>query len=374
MREAVGTKADLLFGTHGQFTASGAIRLAKRLEPYDPLWFEEPMPPEKPEEMAKVARATSIPIATGERLTTKYEFARVLAIRRRLDPADGLGRVGGILEAKKIAAMAETYYAQIAPHLYCGPVVGAANIQLAASLPNFLILESIERWGGFHAAILKKPIGWEDGYVDPADGARPRRRARRGGGAAPSLSGKAGCISKWPTSRSIDGLSMRYAFIGLGHLGRHLAASLLRGGFAVTVHDLDRRAADRARRGRRAMGGRARPKRLARRRRVITCLPSPAASRSRARRGACPPCLAAATWIEMSTMTAATRSAGCAGSPRRGVDDPRMPGHRRRAQGGGGRDHRPGRRRRGAFERASACAIGDGRRGIPLWRRSSRPR
>src|SRR3990172_4525570 len=78
LREAVGTKADLLFGTHGQFTASGAIRLARRLEPYEPLWFEEPVPPEKPEEMALVARQTTIPIATGERLATKYEFARVL--------------------------------------------------------------------------------------------------------------------------------------------------------------------------------------------------------------------------------------------------------------------------------------------------------
>jgi galactonate dehydratase len=78
LREAVGMKADLLFGTHGQMTAAGAIRLAKRLEPYDPLWLEEPVPPDAPEEMAKVARATSIPIATGERLTTKYDFARLL--------------------------------------------------------------------------------------------------------------------------------------------------------------------------------------------------------------------------------------------------------------------------------------------------------
>ena len=75
MREAVGDRCDLLFGTHGQFTPAGAIRLAKRLERYDPLWFEEPTPPELPEEMARVARATSIPIATGERLTTKYEFS-----------------------------------------------------------------------------------------------------------------------------------------------------------------------------------------------------------------------------------------------------------------------------------------------------------
>jgi 2-dehydro-3-deoxyphosphogalactonate aldolase len=76
-----------------------------------------------------------------------------------------LGRVGGILEAKKIAAMAETYYAQIAPHLYCGPLVGAANIQIAAASPNFLILESIEQWGGFHAEILTSPIRMEAGYV-----------------------------------------------------------------------------------------------------------------------------------------------------------------------------------------------------------------
>ena len=79
VREAVGHRADLLLGTHGQFTTSGAIRLARQLEPYDPLWFEEPVPPEMPEQMAIVARGTSIPIATGERLTTKYEFARVLA-------------------------------------------------------------------------------------------------------------------------------------------------------------------------------------------------------------------------------------------------------------------------------------------------------
>ena len=167
MRQAVGTRADLLFGTHGQFTTSGAIRLAKRLEPYDPLWFEEPVPPEMPEEMAKVARATSIPIATGERLTTKYEFARVLATGAAGILQMNLGRVGGLLEAKKIAGMAEAHYAQIAPHLYCGPIVGAANIQLAACIPNFLILESIERWGGFHAKLLKTPIRWEDGYVIP---------------------------------------------------------------------------------------------------------------------------------------------------------------------------------------------------------------
>jgi galactonate dehydratase len=165
MREVCGTKADLLFGTHGQFTASGAIRFAKQIEPYNPLWFEEPTPPDRPEEMALVARGTSIPIATGERLTTKYEFGRVLELRAASILQMALGRVGGLWEAKKIAGMAEVFYTQIAPHLYAGPVEALANIHYAASLPNFLILESIETFGGFHAKLLTRPIRWEQGYV-----------------------------------------------------------------------------------------------------------------------------------------------------------------------------------------------------------------
>ena len=167
LREAVGSKADLLFGTHGQMTAAGAIRLARRLEPYDPLWFEEPVPPDAPEEMARVARGTRIPIAAGERLATKYDFARLLKHGSAAILQMNLGRVGGILEAKKIAGMAEVHHVQIAPHLYCGPVVGAANIQLATCSPNFLILEGIERWDGFHAEILRTPIRWSEGFVIP---------------------------------------------------------------------------------------------------------------------------------------------------------------------------------------------------------------
>jgi len=167
IREAVGSQCDLLFGTHGQMTAEGAIRLARRIEAFDPLWFEEPVPPENVDAMARVARATRIPVATGERLATKYEFAQVLQKQAAgiLQPA--LGRVGGLLEAKKVAALAEAHYALLAPHLYCGPVEGAANIHLSACSPNFLIQEGIETWGGFHAEILKKPIRWEEGYVIP---------------------------------------------------------------------------------------------------------------------------------------------------------------------------------------------------------------
>lgn len=167
VRETVGSKADILIGTHGQSTTSGTIRFAKRIEKYDPLWFEEPVPPENRDEMARVARATTIPVASGERLSTKFEFRELLEKQAAAILQMALGRVGGILEARKIAGMAEAYYAQIAPHLYCGPIEAAANIQVDTCSPNFLVQESIGRFDGFHADILEKPIQWEDGYINP---------------------------------------------------------------------------------------------------------------------------------------------------------------------------------------------------------------
>ena len=167
IRKTVGDRCDILFGTHGQMTSASAVRLAKKLEQYDPLWFEEPVPPDNIDAMALVASKTSIPIATGERLSTKYEFAKVIEKKAASIIQFNLGRVGGILEAKKISAIAEAHGAQIAPHLYCGPIVAAANIQIATCIPNFLILECIEKMDGFYAEILKKPIQWKDGFVIP---------------------------------------------------------------------------------------------------------------------------------------------------------------------------------------------------------------
>jgi len=168
VRAAVGDRADLLFGTHGQFSTGGAIRLAKAIEPWSPLWYEEPVPPDNPDSMAEVARATSIPVAAGERLTTKAEFAALLRTGAATILQPALGRVGGIWEAKKIAAMAEGWNVQMAPHLYCGPVEWAANIQFAASIPNLLMIETIET--PFHAALIKGAISVEDGYVTPPSG------------------------------------------------------------------------------------------------------------------------------------------------------------------------------------------------------------
>lgn len=164
IREAVGDRADLLFGTHGQFNTAGAIRLGQALEPYFPLWFEEPTPPDMIEDMARVARNVRIPVATGERMTTKAEFGAVLraGAAEILQPA--LGRAGGIWEMKKVAAMAEVFNAQMAPHLYAGPIEWAANIHLAASIPNLLLLETIET--PFHDHLIKGTLRVDDGFVN----------------------------------------------------------------------------------------------------------------------------------------------------------------------------------------------------------------
>ena len=163
LREAVGDRADLLFGTHGQFTTAGAIRLGQELEPYRPLWFEEPIPPDNLLEFAQVAKSITIPVATGERLCTKAEFGTLLRTGGASILQPALGRVGGIWEAKKIAAIAEVFNAQLAPHLYAGPVEWAANLQLAVSIPNLLMVETIET--KFHEGLIRSSIQVIEGFV-----------------------------------------------------------------------------------------------------------------------------------------------------------------------------------------------------------------
>ena len=163
LREAVGDRADLLFGTHGQFTTAATIRLGKELEPYRPLWFEEPLPPDNLLEFAQVAKSIRIPVATGERLCTKAEFGTLLRTGGASILQPALGRVGGIWEAKKIAAIAEVFNAQLAPHLYAGPIEWAANLQLAVTIPNLLMVETIET--KFHEGLIRSSIQVNEGFV-----------------------------------------------------------------------------------------------------------------------------------------------------------------------------------------------------------------
>ena len=170
IRDAVGNRADILFGTHGQFTPSGAIRLGAAIEPYQPLWFEEPIPPDNLLDFAQVAQAVRIPIATGERMTTKAEFGTLLRAGGASILQPATGRSGGLWETKKIAALAEAFGAQIAPHLYAGPVEWAANIHLGVTLPNLLMVECIEEGGDFHLPLIGHSIKVEEGFIRAPEG------------------------------------------------------------------------------------------------------------------------------------------------------------------------------------------------------------
>ena len=165
IRDAVGDEIEIGIGTHGQLTTSSAIRVASILEPFHPFWFEEPVAPENVAEMARVAAHTSIPIATGERLLTKYEFVQVFQQQAAQIIQLDVGHCGGIMESKKIAGMAEAHYATIAPHMYCGPIAAAAAVQIATCSPNFLIQE----WNvtSMHSDLLKEPIEMSDGELTP---------------------------------------------------------------------------------------------------------------------------------------------------------------------------------------------------------------
>lgn len=163
IRDAVGNRADILIGTHGQITPSVSRRLAKRLEKYDPLWLEEPCPPENVEEMARVAASTSIPIATGERLAWVHDFQRLFAAGACHYAQPDLGSCGGITAAKQIASLGEAHYVLMAPHVWGGPVITAAAMQIDVAIPNFLIQESIYMSRGFFDEIVVEPFHWEAG-------------------------------------------------------------------------------------------------------------------------------------------------------------------------------------------------------------------
>jgi 2-dehydro-3-deoxyphosphogalactonate aldolase len=167
---AIGGRADLIIGTHGQLTTASAIRLAKCMEKFNPLWFEEPVPPENAKEIAKVKRSTSIPISTGERNASIYDFQRLLEEDAVSILQPDLGASGGITTCHKIATMAEPFYAEMAPHVWGGPIIYAAAVQIDASISNFLIQETImEGHTIFFDDICPDGIEWKNGYIIPTD-------------------------------------------------------------------------------------------------------------------------------------------------------------------------------------------------------------
>ena len=162
VRQAVGATVDVGIDFHGEVSPAMAVRLARALEPHSPMFIEEPVLPENVDALAMVARSTSIPVATGERLFTKWGFREVLEKQAAAILQPDLAHAGGILEVKKIAAMAECYYAAVAPHCPLGPVALAACLQLDACIPNFLVQEHVTLGEGY----LKEPFKLTDGYVE----------------------------------------------------------------------------------------------------------------------------------------------------------------------------------------------------------------
>jgi galactonate dehydratase len=141
VRDAVGPDTEILIEMHGRFNPATAIEMARALERFEPSWVEEPVPPENIAALAKAAERIRIPVATGERIHTRYEY-RELFERQAADIIQpDITHIGGLLETKKLAAQAEIYYMLVAPHNVGGPVSTAANLHFAASTPNFKIQE-----------------------------------------------------------------------------------------------------------------------------------------------------------------------------------------------------------------------------------------
>ncbi len=161
LREGTGDAVDIAIDFHGRVSPAQSVRLAKALEPIHPLFIEEPCLPENVDALVQVARSTTIPIATGERLFTRYGFREVLEKRAAAVLQPDLSHAGGISEVRRIAAMAEAYYCSIAPHCPLGPVALAACLQVDACTPNFLCQEQATLGEGY----LEQPFVQKDGYI-----------------------------------------------------------------------------------------------------------------------------------------------------------------------------------------------------------------
>ena len=141
VRAATGPEVEILIEMHGRFNPSTAVEMARELEPFKPSWIEEPVPPENLAALKKVAEKVTIPIATGERIHTRYDYRQLFELQAADIIQPDITHFGGLLETKKLAAWAETYYMLVAPHNVGGPVSTAAALHLAACTPNFKIQE-----------------------------------------------------------------------------------------------------------------------------------------------------------------------------------------------------------------------------------------
>ncbi len=162
LREAGGKDVDIAIDFHGAISFATAKLLIKALEPHQPMFIEEPINCQETDLMAEIARGTHLPIATGERIFTKWGFREILEKKAAVVLQPDLCHAGGITEVRLIAGMAEAFYASIAPHNPLGPISLAAGVQISASIPNFLCQEQVSLGEGY----IKKPFTLREGYLD----------------------------------------------------------------------------------------------------------------------------------------------------------------------------------------------------------------
>ena len=169
VREAVGNGVDLLIEGHGRFDVPTGIKIAKELEQFKPMWFEEPVPPNNIEALKVVRDKSPVAISAGERLYTRFDYNPLFAARAADYIQPDVSHAGGIMELKKIAAIAESNYIPFAPHNPSGPVANAATLQLAACCPNFCILEIMYSDVDYRKFVTDERLVYENGRIKIGD-------------------------------------------------------------------------------------------------------------------------------------------------------------------------------------------------------------
>ncbi len=169
VREAVGNEVDLLIEGHGRFNIPTSVKIAKELEQFKPMLFEEPVPPDNLDALKAVKDKSPVAISAGERLYTRWDYKQMFDLMAADYIQPDISHAGGIMELKKIAAEAESRYIAFAPHNPSGPVANAATLQLAACIPNFSILEIMYSDVAYRKDVTNEALEYKDGYITIPD-------------------------------------------------------------------------------------------------------------------------------------------------------------------------------------------------------------
>ena len=170
VRKSVGDNIDILIEAHAKFNVMNAIKIGKKLEKYNPLWYEEPVSEERISELLEVRRKVNIPIATGERLYTKFPFSEIVDKHAADVLQPDIANAGGITELKKISAIAEAKHITMAPHNVCSPVGAIAEMHLDKSIVNFEIQEyHAEFYTEHYFSVFHGFPRQSDGYIELSD-------------------------------------------------------------------------------------------------------------------------------------------------------------------------------------------------------------